>query len=80
MRKTTIQVSVEVKKMLDKFKLHPREPYDSVIRRLLEYNVDREPISEETLEKIREALEDVEAGRVFTTQEVKKELKINDAE
>ena len=34
--KTTIQVSRETKRMLDKLKVHRREPYDDVIKRLIE--------------------------------------------
>ncbi|MEM4004669.1 MAG: BfmA/BtgA family mobilization protein [Desulfurococcaceae archaeon] len=34
---TTIKVSVETKKRLDKLKVHPREPYEDVIKRLLEF-------------------------------------------
>jgi len=72
--KTTIQVSREVKKLLDELKLHPRESYDSVIRRLIEARMDDEPLSEETLRRIEEALEDVKAGRVYTTNEVREKL------
>jgi len=74
--KTTIQVSREVKELLDELKLHPREPYDSVIRRLIEARIDKEPLSEETLRRIEEALEDVRAGRVYSTEEVRRELGI----
>ena len=74
--KTTIQVSVEVKKMLDEFKLHPRESYDSVIRRLIQERVDDEPLSEETLRRIEESLRDLKAGRIYTTEDVRKELGI----
>lgn len=74
--KTTIQVSREVKELLDELKLHPREPYDSVIRRLIEEKVDDEPLSEETLRKIEESLKDLKAGRIYTTEEVKRELKV----
>ena len=72
--KTTIQVSREIKKLLDELKLHPREPYDSVIRRLVETRIDDVPLSDETLRRIEEALEDVRAGRVYATGEVRKEL------
>ncbi|HDM26876.1 MAG TPA: hypothetical protein ENG27_01005 [Candidatus Bathyarchaeota archaeon] len=74
--KTTIQISREVKEMLDEFKLHPREPYDSVIRRLIEEKVDDEPLAEETLRKIEESLKDLKAGRIYTTEEVKRELEV----
>ena len=31
---TTISISTETKKMLDEFKVHPREPYEEVVIRL----------------------------------------------
>ena len=33
--KTTIQVSEETKEALEALKVHPREPYEGVIKRLL---------------------------------------------
>jgi predicted CopG family antitoxin len=33
---TTIQISVETKKKLEQAKIHPRETYEDVIKRLLE--------------------------------------------
>ncbi len=54
---------MEVERLLDELKLHPREPYDSVIRRLIEARIDYEPLSKETLRRIREALEDLPEDR-----------------
>ena len=36
MKITTIQISVETKEKLEKAKVHPRETYEDVIKRLLE--------------------------------------------
>jgi len=36
MMKSTIAVSNETKQKLDKLKVHPREPYEDVIKRLIE--------------------------------------------
>jgi len=38
MRKTTIRISEETKKILDNLKIHPRETYDDVLKRLLQKN------------------------------------------
>jgi predicted CopG family antitoxin len=35
MGKTTIAVSMETKEKLDRLKVHPREPYEDVIKRLI---------------------------------------------
>jgi predicted transcriptional regulator len=73
---TTIQVEEETKKMLEALKLHPRECYNAVIKRLAESKIEEEPISQETLKNIEKALEDVKAGRVYSTREVKQKLGI----
>ena len=40
--RTTIAVSKETKKILDRLKIHPREPYEDVIRRLIEQKKEAE--------------------------------------
>jgi hypothetical protein len=47
---------------------------DPVMRALIKAPEDDEPITPEEEEAVREALEDIEAGRVHTLEEVKKEL------
>ncbi|MCS7135311.1 MAG: hypothetical protein NZ893_02635 [Candidatus Aenigmarchaeota archaeon] len=34
--KTSIKISISTKKALEKLKVHPRQPYDEVIKKLLE--------------------------------------------
>ena len=68
---TTIQVSENVKKHLDRLRLHGRETYDEVLDRLLE---DFEELSEETKRKIEEARKDIKAGRLVSHEEVKRRL------
>ena len=41
-RVTTLQVSRELKAELDKLKVHPRETYEDVLRRLVEAYKERE--------------------------------------
>jgi len=72
--KTTIRVSREVKELLDELKLHPREPYDSVIGRLASSMIDDEPVSEDVLRRVEEALRDVRASRLLSSDEVRREL------
>jgi len=76
MRKTTIQVDVKTKLMLDELKLHPREPYGAVVRRLAKAKLDEIPLSKSTLAKIERALEDIKKGEVYTTKQVKRRLGI----
>ena len=65
---TTIQISQELKKELDQRKLSKNETYEDIIWDLVE---DTMEISEQTKEDIKEALEDVRAGRVYTMEEIK---------
>ena len=50
MRKTTIRISEETKKILDDLKIHPRETYDDVLRRLLQKKGVREEESPQSKE------------------------------
>ena len=77
---TTIQVTEETKDALERIKLFPRETYEEVIRRLIEISREEEELSTETLQNIERALEDVKSGRLYSTEEVKKELGIDDVQ
>lgn len=74
---TTIQVKKDLKDRLNALRLYPNESYDSVIRRLSELAEDEEPLSKETIQGIEESLKDIREGKVYTTEEVKKRLKID---
>ena len=73
----TIKLEADTKASLDRLKIHPRETYDDVIKRLVEIAIDDEPLSAETLERLKEAEEDVRAGRLRSMDEVMKELGID---
>ncbi len=59
MESIPIRIRKETKESLTKFRTHPRETYDEVINRLMESQVDGEPVSEETLKAIEEGLADI---------------------
>lgn len=73
---TTIQLQAEVKEHLDLLKKHPRESYNDVIKRLVDSRIDAEPLSEEVIEGIEEALEDIRKGRLHTEDEIRKEFDV----
>ncbi len=73
---TTIQIKKDLKQRLNRLRLYPNESYDSVIRRLSELAEDEEPLSNDTIEKIEMSLKDIKEGRIHTTDELKKRLKI----
>lgn len=59
---------------MEALKRHPKESYNDVIARLLDMAIDDEPLSEEAIRGIEEALEDIRAGRLYSEDEIKKEF------
>jgi len=57
MSKTTIQIDSELKVMLERLKIHPREPYSEVIARLLSLN-------SESAEEILKTVDKVQRGKM----------------
>ena len=68
---TTIQVSNELMKQLKNRKLYDKESYEDIIWDLLEDSME---LSEETKKHIKQSEEDIKAGRVYSHEQVKKEL------
>jgi len=68
---TTIQISDELRDLLSKRKLYDKETYEDVIWDLVE---DTMELSQQALKNIKEAEEDIKHGRVYTHDEIKKEL------
>ena len=68
---TTIQLSQDMKKVLEKMKLHPRETYEEVLERLLE---DLQELNEQTKKEIERAIREIKAGKSRTHQQLKDEL------
>jgi len=73
----TIRVSPETRSRPAGLKENPRESFDSVINRLIDFYEDDDPLTREDVEAIREALEDIREGRLFTQEEVKEKLGLN---
>lgn len=70
---TTIQISEELKDILSKRKMFEKETYEEVIWDLIE---DVLELSKETQNNIELAQEDIKEGRIYTHEEIKKELKL----
>lgn len=75
METTTIQIRKELKKKLDELKIHPNETMDELIERLVNSKMDYELLSPEEIKGIEEGLADIKAGRVYTTKQLRKELR-----
>jgi predicted transcriptional regulator len=74
----TICIDPKVKDKLDELKIFKNESYNSVVKRLIKMAYDEEPLTDEEIEGIKESLEDIKANRVFTEDEAKKMLGIED--
>ena len=70
---TTIQISNELKSLLEKRKLHTRDTFEGIIFDLIE---DTMELSEQTKKSILESEKDFKEGKFFTHEEIKKELGI----
>ena len=68
---TTIQVSGKLIDQLKAMKMHEKESYEEIIWDLIE---DTKELSDETIKHIKQAEDDVKAGRTYTHEQAKKEL------
>ncbi|MFZ3167318.1 MAG: hypothetical protein WA130_06855 [Candidatus Methanoperedens sp.] len=71
---TTICIDPQVKDKLISLKSHPRESYNSIIERLTNLAIDEEPLSDEAIKGIEEALEDIKHGRLHSEEEIMKDF------
>ena len=70
---TTISISRELLSKLKERKMYDKESYEEVIWDALEDSME---LSEETKKRIKIAEEEITAGRIYSLEEVKKELGI----
>ena len=76
MTKTTVQISTDTLERLKRLKQHEKESYDFVLNKLIDENEEDE-LSDEEIEDIKIALENVKQGKVKSIEQVAKELGIN---
>lgn len=75
MEKTTIQINTETLERLKALKNFERQSYDEILNNLLN-NTEDESLSEEEIEDIKIALENVKRGKVKSIEQVARELGI----
>ena len=75
MEKTTIQINLETLERLRSLKNFERQSYDEVLNNLID-NREDENLSEEEIEDIKIALENVKRGKVKPIEQVARELGI----
>jgi predicted transcriptional regulator len=69
-----LRISADNRRRLDALKSHPRESYNDVIGRLLDQTYDTEPLTTEEMDAIEESIRDIREGRIYSHEQVKKEL------
>jgi predicted transcriptional regulator len=69
---TTIYLREDLKDRLNGLKRHPKESYNDVIERLVSLAVDDEPLSEEAVKGLEEALEDIRKGNLLSEEVIRK--------
>ena len=75
---TTICIDPNIKSKLDDLKSYKNESYNSVVERLIKMAYDEEPLTDEEIKGIEESLEDIKAGRVYSEDEAKRMMGIED--
>jgi predicted transcriptional regulator len=68
---TTIQLTSDLKRTLEGMKLHPREPFNDVLERILE---DLRELDENTKAEIEKARLEIRAGKYLTSEQVRKAM------
>ncbi len=76
MEKTTIQINFETLERLKSLKHSERQSYDELLNNLIN-NCEEESLSEEEIEDIKIALENVKRGKVKPIEQVARELGIS---
>jgi predicted transcriptional regulator len=71
---TTICLDPKVKDKLESLKRYSRESYGSVVERLANMALDEEPLSDDAIHGIGEAIEDIKHGRLHTEDEIMEEF------
>jgi predicted transcriptional regulator len=74
MEQSTIKLSKKLKNDLRKQMNHPGETYETVIARLLKITQEDDVLNPSIIKNIEEGIADIKAGRVYTSEQVKKKL------
>ncbi len=71
-RATSIYIRNDLRDQLKSLKKHPKESYNDVIERLLNLAIDEEPLGEEAIIGLEEALEEIKARMFISESEIMK--------
>ena len=76
MEKTTIQINKETLERLKMLRRYKRESYDEVLNWLVD-EVGEDSLDEEEIESIKKGLDDIRKGRVYSIEDVAKDLGVS---
>lgn len=68
---TTIQINEAIRDRLNELKIHNRETYNDVLKRILE---DFEELNQKTKRELKKAIEEIESGSYKTLDDMISEL------
>jgi predicted CopG family antitoxin len=71
---STIYIREDLKEKLQALKQHPRESYNDVIERLVTLAVDQDPLNDEAIKGLEEALKDIRHHRLHSEAEIMAEF------
>jgi len=71
MATTTIQLSTDLKRSLERMKIHPRETFNDVLERVLE---DLRELDQQSLAEVESARVEIRAGKFLTQDQVRRAL------
>ena len=71
---STISIRKDLKERLQALKQHPRESYNDVIERLVTLAEDQDPLNDEAIKGLEEALEDIRHRRLHSEAEIMAEF------
>jgi predicted CopG family antitoxin len=69
---TSIYIREDLKDQLNSLKRHPKESYNDVIKRLVILAVDEEPLSEDAIKGLEDAIEEIRQGKLIPESEIMK--------
>lgn len=71
---STIYIREDLKERLQELKRHPKESFNDVIERLVTLSVDHEPLNDEAIKGLEEALDDIKHRRLHSEEEIMAEF------
>ena len=71
---STMKVRNENKTRMINFSNYPKEPLDNILERVLDYYALDNTLTPQEIKDVQEGLDDIKAGRVYTTKELNKKL------